>query len=99
VLSVRRTPFLFRSKYGNIKIGQPRRPSRDSDLTTIKIGCSAAHSGKAAVFITIAQHNVHMPDQNILTLRQADQARTDFALIEDQLEFLASRLARVPTRA
>jgi hypothetical protein len=27
-------------------------------------------------------HNVHMSDQRILTLRQADQTRTDFALIE-----------------
>ena len=33
------------------------------------------------------------------TLRQADQARTDFALIESNLEFLAGQLARVPTRA
>jgi hypothetical protein len=33
-----------------------------------------------------------------LTLRQADQARTDFALIESNLEFLAGQLARVPTR-
>jgi hypothetical protein len=39
-----------------------------------------------------------MPDKNILTLRQADQARTDFALIESNLEFLAGQLARVPTR-
>jgi hypothetical protein len=39
-----------------------------------------------------------MPDRNILTLRQADQARTDFALIESNLEFLAGRLARAPTR-
>ena len=39
-----------------------------------------------------------MPDQNILTLRQADQARTDFALIESNLEFLASQLAKLPTR-
>jgi hypothetical protein len=29
---------------------------------------------------------------------QADQARTDFALIEDQLEFIMGQLARVPTR-
>jgi hypothetical protein len=43
-------------------------------------------------------HNVHMSDENILTLRQADQARTDFALIESNLEFLAGQLARVPTR-
>jgi hypothetical protein len=39
-----------------------------------------------------------MPYRNILTLRQADQARTDFALIEEHLEFLAGQLARVPTR-
>jgi hypothetical protein len=39
-----------------------------------------------------------MPDNNILALRQADQARTDFALIESNLEFLAGQLARVPTR-
>jgi hypothetical protein len=39
-----------------------------------------------------------MPDRNILTLRQADQARTDFALIEEHLEFLAGQLARIPTR-
>jgi hypothetical protein len=29
-----------------------------------------------------------MPDESPLTLRQADQARTDFAIIEDDLEFL-----------
>ena len=39
------------------------------------------------------------PSERALTLRQADQARTDFALIEDQLEFLAGQLARMPTRA
>jgi hypothetical protein len=42
---------------------------------------------------------VRMPDEHTLTLRQADQARTDFALIEDQLEFIMGQLARVPTRA
>jgi hypothetical protein len=40
-----------------------------------------------------------MQDEHTLTLRQADQARTDFALIEDQLEFIMGQLARVPTRA
>jgi hypothetical protein len=39
-----------------------------------------------------------MPDENILTLRRANQARTDFALIESNLEFLASQLAQLPTR-
>jgi hypothetical protein len=40
-----------------------------------------------------------MSDQNILTLRQADQARTDFALLESHLETIAGQIARVPTRA
>jgi hypothetical protein len=39
-----------------------------------------------------------MPDKNILTLRVADQARTDFALIESNLEFIAGQLAKQPTR-
>jgi hypothetical protein len=36
--------------------------------------------------------------EHTLTLRQADQARGDFALIEEHLEFLAGQLARIPTR-
>ena len=40
-----------------------------------------------------------MPDESRLKLRQADQVRTDFALIEDQLEFIMGQLAGVPTRA
>jgi hypothetical protein len=43
-------------------------------------------------------HNVHMSDQCILTLRQADQARTDFALLESNLQFIMGQLARLPTR-
>jgi hypothetical protein len=39
-----------------------------------------------------------MSDERILTLRQADQARTDFALIESNLEFIAGQLAKQPTR-
>ena len=38
------------------------------------------------------------PSAHALTLGQADQARSDFALIENQLEFLASQLAKQPTR-
>jgi hypothetical protein len=33
-----------------------------------------------------------------LTLRQADQARTDFAIIEDELEAIYARVARLPSR-
>jgi hypothetical protein len=40
-----------------------------------------------------------MPNEYPLALRQADQARTDFALIEEHLESIAGQLARVPTRA
>ena len=41
-----------------------------------------------------------MPDEDTarLTLRQADQARTDFAIIEDELEAIYARLARLPSR-
>ena len=34
-----------------------------------------------------------------LTLRQADQARTDFAQILDELDFMRSQIARLPTRS
>jgi hypothetical protein len=34
-----------------------------------------------------------MPDENPLTLRQADQARTDFASIESDLDAIMARLA------
>jgi hypothetical protein len=32
------------------------------------------------------------------TLRQADQVRTDFAIIEDELEAIHKRLSQLPTR-
>ena len=41
-----------------------------------------------------------MPDdpESRLTLRQADQARTDFAIIESDLEAIYARPSRLPTR-
>jgi hypothetical protein len=39
-----------------------------------------------------------MPDEHMLALRQADQARTDFAALESDLQFIMGRLARMPTR-
>jgi hypothetical protein len=39
-----------------------------------------------------------MPDEHTLTLRQLDQARTDFAAVESDLEFIMAQLARIPTR-
>ena len=39
-----------------------------------------------------------MPDENILQLRATDQARTDFALIENHLELMMGQLSRLPTR-
>lgn|SRR5271165_360558 len=38
-----------------------------------------------------------MPDEHPLTLRRVDQSRTDFAIIEDELEAIHARLARLPT--
>jgi hypothetical protein len=43
-------------------------------------------------------YNVHMSDQHTITLCKADQARTDFALIEGDLECIADQLSRLPTR-
>ncbi len=39
-----------------------------------------------------------MSTKHTLTLRQADAARADFALIESNLEYIASQLAQRPTR-
>ena len=40
-----------------------------------------------------------MIDEHTLTLRQADQARSDLAAVEGDLHFIMSQLARLPTRA
>jgi hypothetical protein len=37
-------------------------------------------------------------DPERFTLRQAAQARDDFAMIMDELEFVKAHLARLPTR-
>ena len=39
-----------------------------------------------------------MADEYNLTLRQADQARADFAAISDDLDRIEALLARIPTR-
>jgi hypothetical protein len=39
-----------------------------------------------------------MPDEHALTLRQADQARSDLYAIGDELDFIKGQLARLPTR-
>jgi hypothetical protein len=39
-----------------------------------------------------------MPHEYPLTLRQADQTRTDFAAIEAELGIIQAQLARLPTR-
>ena len=39
-----------------------------------------------------------MSTEHTLMLRQADATRADFALIESNLEFIASQLAQRPTR-
>jgi hypothetical protein len=38
------------------------------------------------------------PSEFDLTLRQADQVRSDFAAIADDLEFIMTRLSKAPTR-
>lgn len=39
-----------------------------------------------------------MPDERPFTLRQIDQARGDLYAISDDLDFVMSQLARLPTR-
>jgi hypothetical protein len=39
-----------------------------------------------------------MPDERPFTLRQIDQARGDLYAISDDLEFIKSQIARMPTR-
>jgi hypothetical protein len=39
-----------------------------------------------------------MSEECYLALRQTDQARADFASIEDDLQLLMTQLARLPTR-
>jgi hypothetical protein len=39
-----------------------------------------------------------MPNEHPLTLRQVDQTRTDFAIIEDELEAIHARVAQLPSR-
>jgi hypothetical protein len=39
-----------------------------------------------------------MPDERPFTLRQVDQARSDFYAIGDDLEFIKTQLARLSTR-
>jgi hypothetical protein len=41
---------------------------------------------------------MRLPNENILALRRADQARTDFALLESSLEIIMHQLAQLPTR-
>lgn len=39
-----------------------------------------------------------MPDERKFTLRQIDQARGDLYAITDDLDFVKTQLARIPTR-
>jgi hypothetical protein len=39
-----------------------------------------------------------MPDEHTFTLRQVDQARSGFAAIQDEPEFVRLQLAQLPTR-
>ena len=74
-------------------------------LLSLSVGADRCFGGMLSAFltangVTIAQSSAGITCAcQTLTLRQADQARTDFALIEDQLEFIMGQLARVPTRA
>lgn len=46
-----------------------------------------------------AASNIASDPERQLTLRQADQAREDFAALLDELDFVKAQLAQVPNRA
>ena len=69
-----------------------RNPSTVPD--TLSLSRRSRVHGRSTVFC----ENVRMNDEYPLPLRQADAARVDFALLEQHLEFLTSRIARLPTR-
>jgi len=55
----------------------------------------------ASRVVTIGQPSSGIPGRvpdDPFTLRQVDQARTDFAIIEDELEAIHRRLSELPTR-
>jgi hypothetical protein len=41
---------------------------------------------------------VRLPNESPLALRQADGARTDFALLKAELDFVKGQIAAIPTR-
>ena len=46
----------------------------------------------------IIWHNVRKRDERTPTLRQADQAPSDFAALESDLQFVMGQLGRLPAR-
>jgi hypothetical protein len=75
---------LVESRFSDLKCGK----NRASRITIYR--CSHLTARQPS----LASHAA-MPDDHQLTLRQADQARTDFAAIESNLEFIMSQLARL----
>src|SRR5689334_8135680 len=65
---------------------EPARSPAISATTTkgARQGPKALSNDRATAFC----HNGCMPNEHALALRQADQARTDFALIEEHLDFI-----------
>ena len=61
-------------------------------------GKAAGAAGMAGAIKDAVRPLKRPPGEYDLTLRQADQARSDFAAIADDLEFIMARLAKVPAR-
>ena len=74
----------------------PPRPPRSHQSRGLPAPVSQ-QSRQHNVSSTIFWHTGRMP-ADPFTLRQADQARTDFAIIEDELEAIHRRLSQLPTR-
>ena len=76
----------------NDALSRPRQVGDDeADARTKLAGVAGTGGGTVG---TVRRR----PDEYDLTLRQADQARTDFAAIEDGIEFIIGQMSRVPTQ-
>jgi hypothetical protein len=84
-------PYRKLGRQNGAKFGQAKRGENRAEFSLQ----SRLFHDRETIF---GQHR-RMPDEHYLALRQADQARTDFAIIETELEALHARLARMPTRA
>ncbi len=69
----------------------------NSRLTKTSRG-NSPEGGPLAIDQPSSRYTDRMPDEDQLSLRQADQLRGDLYAIQDDLDFIKVQLARLPTK-